>query len=422
MKMLKIRGTLRSTEYLSIIGIVLFIFYAYVTGGLIKYTFGNYRNATIILAVYLLILISVVLIKRKKIIAHIDLIIYPILAAVVIHGNANLKNNDYVNLVMTIGVFAFALVLRRMDNWEIPAVKTIIVVSAFFAIVSVAFGLMPSFYTSTIVPLFFDLNQTNLIHLQSSGILCGLTNSNGFNAILMVNGLCAITSFLMTSNSFTKRKWIDRGIGLLFLVILLMTGKRGPLVFCLAGIFTAYFVYHSNNPTNRIIKILAIVLAAMIIWVLGSSVFPQAFPTIGRLIGTDTIDAVRFKLYNQAIDAFKGNFLFGIGWDAFRYTFMTFGNALNVHNIYIQLLCECGIIGFIAFVLFFLWNIVSAIKKLRRVALTPDCDSKIRIILTFSVMYQVFFLMYGLTGNPLYDAPTLVVYILCCTASMKIVI
>ena len=101
---------------------------------------------------------------------------------------------------------------------------------------------------------------------------------------------------------------------------------------------------------------------------------------------------------------------------------MTFGNALNVHNIYIQLLCECGIIGFIAFVLFFLWNIVSAIKKLRRVALTPDCDSKIRIILTFSVMYQVFFLMYGLTGNPLYDAPTLVVYILCCTASMKIVI
>lgn len=410
----------RISECLSILCITLFLIYSYATGGLIKYLFGNYRNATTLLIVILAALFFFMLIKRKKIAAHYDLLMFVVLCIVVYHNNANLKNNDVVNFVMTLGVFALAIALRRINHWEGLTLKIIVFVSLFFAIASIVFGLMPSFYSNYVIPLFSDYNQSNLLHLQASGILCGLTNSNSFNAIIMVNGLCVTSAYLITTKPITRHKWADRVIWLVFLIVLLMTGKRGPLVFCIAGVFVAYFVYNSNKPASRLIKISGIIILILIAWALGSSMFPQLFPTIGRILDTDSIDIVRLALYNQAFNAFKSNPLMGIGWDAFRYKYLTFGNALNVHNIYIQLLCECGVIGTIPFVLYFLYNLVNSVKKLRKVSLTGNHEAQVQINLTFSVLYQVFFLLYGLTGNPLYDAPTLLVYVLACTVANKI--
>lgn len=411
---------IRTSECLSILCILLFFAYSYATGGLIKYLFGNYRNAASLLIASLAVLFFFIIIKRRKISAHYDLIMFVAICIVVFHNNANLKNNDIVNLVMTLGIFALAIALRRTNRWEEPTLKTIVFVSLFFAITSILFGLMPSFYRNNIIPLFSDYNQSNLLHLQASGILCGLTNSNGFNAIIMVNGICVVSTYLITAKTLTGHKWCDRLIWLTFMVVLLMTGKRGPLVFCIAAIFIAYFVFNSNKPASRLVKIFGFIVLIMIAWALGSSMFPKLFPSIRRIVDADSIDVVRLALYDQAINAFKNNPLLGIGWDAFRYKYLTFGNALNVHNIYLQLLCECGVIGTIPFALYFIINCVSAIKKLRRVNMTEKCEAQIQINLTFSVLYQVFFLMYGLTGNPLYDAPTLLVYVLACTAANKI--
>lgn len=415
------REIVRSRSQLfSVLVVAIFIIYSYATGGLIKYIFGNYRNASATLIVCVFLLLANELARRKRIAVHSDLLIYIILSLVVFHNNANLKNGDIVNAVLTVGVFILAVILRRVDRWEFAVAKIIIFASGINALVSIAFGLMPSFYMSRIIPLFTDSNQLNLTHLQSKGILCGLTNSNSFNAILMVNGLAFISAFLITKTPLTKRVWLDRLVALLFLIVLLMTGKRGPLVFCVAAIFVAYLVYNSDKAISRWMRVVGITLFLLIVWIIGSSMFPQLFPSIGRLIDTDSIDVVRLALYNQAINVFRNHTLVGIGWDAFRYNYLTFGNALNVHNIYIQLLCECGIIGAIPFFGYFLLNIRSAIKKLRKKRSGKEHDHYDELVLTISVLYQVFFLMYGLTGNPLYDAPTLLVYVICCAAAAKI--
>lgn len=412
----------RISECLSILGVIFFIAYSYATGGLIKYLFGNYSNALTLLIVNLAVILFFMLIKRNNLSIHYDLLFFIVICVVVFHNNANLKNNDLVNIVMTLGSFLLAIILRRTEHWEGPALKSIWGFSLFFAIVSIMFGLMPSYYSNNIIPLFSEYNQSNLLHLQASGILCGLTNSNSFNAIIMVNGLCVASTYLITSNKITRYKWCDRLIWLVFFIVLLMTGKRGPLIFCLAGIFIAFYIFNSNKPANRLIKVSGIIVLFLIAWALGSSMFPHLFPSIVRIVDTDSVDIVRLALYNQAFNAFRNNPLLGIGWDAFRYQYVTFGNALNVHNIYIQLLCECGVIGTIPFLLFFSYNIVSAIRKLRKASNSGICTTQAQNYLTFSVLYQAFFLLYGLTGNPLYDAPTLLVYILACTVANKIIL
>ena len=376
----------KASEVFAVLTLAVFSVYSYATGGLVKYIYGNYRNAsmTLLLSVFLFTVFECV--NKKRILVKKDLLVYPLLALIVLHGNANLRNNDVVNAVMTIGVFAFSILLRRIDNWERPMLKILASLSAFNALASVALGLLPSLYLSRVVPLFADSNRANLLHLQSRGILCGLTNSNSFNAILMVNGLSVMTAFIITGKSLTRRRWLDKILAILFLVVLLMTGKRGPLVFCIAAIFTASYVYNSNRPASRLIKIIGIVILLMGLWVVGSSVFPRVFPAVGRLLDTDSVDVVRLALYNQAINVFKSKPFFGIGWDAFRYNYTTFGYALNIHNIYIQLLCECGIIGALPFFLFFIWNITQTIKKLHRERMKTEHSADLELILFFSVL------------------------------------
>ena len=68
----------------------------------------------------------------------------------------------------------------------------------------------------------------------------------------------------------------------------------------------------------------------------------------------DKISAGRWTTYKQSFELFLKHPIKGIGWGNF--TFMNYnpylGEAvLNVHNIYLKLLCETGVIGFFSFVI-----------------------------------------------------------------------
>jgi len=115
--------------------------------------------------------------------------------------------------------------------------------------------------------------------------------------------------------------------------------------------------------------------------------------------------------------------LLGIGWYGFRNLYQTTiynlsagvqGMYLDAHNVYMQLLCETGIIGFVAYLIVVIYFLVETIRLLRQ----DETDGVRYRTLLFSFAFQIYYLVYSFTGNCLYDY-TYYIYVLACCAMLS---
>jgi O-antigen ligase len=95
---------------------------------------------------------------------------------------------------------------------------------------------------------------------------------------------------------------------------------------------------------------------------------------------------------------------------------------MDAHNVYLQLLAEVGILGFLIFIFIFLYSLIKTISLFRNIGnneihLTDDYH----YYLSFSLAMQVYFLVYCLSGNPLYDAQVFYPYVVACAISYSII-
>ena len=75
---------------------------------------------------------------------------------------------------------------------------------------------------------------------------------------------------------------------------------------------------------------------------------------------------------------------------------------MNAHNVYLQLLCETGILGFLIFMSGAIELFVRTLKLLKKnIRDSFSIGSKGTIF--FVLTMQIFFWLYSLTGNCLYD-------------------
>ena len=72
----------------------------------------------------------------------------------------------------------------------------------------------------------------------------------------------------------------------------------------------------------------------------------------------------------------------------------------NVHNVFIQILCETGILGMSCF-LYFIYSMWKRLKFLLKNI--SKFNEKQKLLVRYSALLQVFFFCYCLTGNCLYD-------------------
>ena len=70
------------------------------------------------------------------------------------------------------------------------------------------------------------------------------------------------------------------------------------------------------------------------------------------------------------------------------------------HNVYIQLLAETGIIGFLSYAIAITTSLLMSIKKLKNAL--KGKNKMVMEILGFSILMQIIFIIYSITGNPLY--------------------
>lgn len=266
--------------------------------------------------------------------------------------------------------------------------------------------LSPSVYNAYILPLFTSSDQNSLEWQASFGTSYpGFTSQVGYTSFFLSTAIGGL--FCFRKNTFGH---LFIPLELILMFGMLLTGKRGPFVYLIIALLIIYFFEsHGRDRFIRVFQIIGIVLFIYLVMFLlakytGNASIERIFDSLQTFVTThDVEDAGREQLRNKAMEYFYTNPIFGIGWGNFRRMYTL--RSTHVHCIYIQLLCETGIIGFLVFCLFFAANLFGTISKLK------NCrDAMEKSWLMFSIFMQIYFLLYGITGNPLYDVEETILY------------
>lgn len=244
------------------------------------------------------------------------------------------------------------------------------------------------------------------------GYVPGLTSNFSMNAIYQSIAVC-----FLFSEYLSNRKKSTLFFTIIALVCLFVAGKRAHSIFSILSCMAAYFV--SKKDSKLMNKILMFVIVGFIgigAFLFLSNYIPELMNVVNRfalLFEEGDLTNGRSELYSVAITLWRQHMVFGNGWGAYAYNYPSYfinadGAITNdAHNVYLQLLCEVGIVGALFIILLMIYFFVSAYKNIVE---NNDLTKVEDLITKFSFCYQIFFLLYCFTGNPLYDHYCYVVY------------
>lgn len=344
---------------------------------------------------------------------------YIMLVVLVSVPRNDMTTTDVLLLFATLEM-TFLIMQRKIDLGY--CFRILFAVYIIHAVCTIVLRFTPDFYISRIAPL-FPQRTDQLIKLYRAGEMAGLTSHYSVNGVFLVTGLMMTFSMFFAGNRSLKNKLYI----LVFLIALLLTGKRGQLVFGLFALFILYYIWQmqrGKNFANKWLRVLGFVLVFLVILVLISEYIPALAIGLQRIqvsLETGDLDHGRYEIWNLAFQQVKNSPVFGIGWGAFKSNIsaaLGSSRLYDVHNVYLQLLCETGIVGLVLFLFFFVYCLFHAFSVYSRILAMPDMGYSDRYFAGFSLVYQIFFLLYCMTGNPLYDLFCYIPYFMCCGVTL----
>lgn len=366
-------------EWIGLFGIVL----------LCKGVFKIYRNDTFIVLFFLLLLVNLY----------------------------RCNNNTFFDMAIMMPYILLCFFCRRDISWIELAYKILIFSNTIYAILTIFFYFNSGIYSSVAMRL-FPSSYNRLIGWYNDGCMAGLTSHYTINGLLMAMGTFMIFCQLLENwGNYTKQSKLIKVCHLmLFVISLLLTGKRGPVVFIGAAMFAVYYLHLSNRPKGRIVRIIGIGILVICLFAILFSIFPSLSTFLNRFISlseSGDITLGRERYWQLAIMCFARNPIFGIGWGRFEaVSAEMYSNAVDAHNNYLQILCETGIVGFLIFMGMALAGLYRTVKLYQQCILKSE-ETFYTYLIAFSVGFQIFFLLYGFSGNPLYTTITYMPYFVC---------
>ena len=336
----------------------------------------------------------------------------------VLHGFILYRDND---LIYAVTFCAFFIVAGTDTKWQVPLIKVLGFMGIVYALSTLILIPLKTLYINHIAPIYTG-TYSRLLEWYSQGHYPGITDHYSTNGMMLINGLLFFVSALFYNykNNINIKKYKGIFCFLLMFVPLIMCGKRAHLLFGVIAFILGYFVYTSNEK-NRYFKYFGIICALLVLLIFGYYFIPAINSVVSRFfdMGEDVSILGRYEFWDAALRAFDDNRIFGIGWFGFRTivapTVFYTGHA---HNVYIQLLCETGIVGFSVIMISFAYFLYKGYRALYYVAHNKNIIRRnMQILVLFAFMYQIYFLLYCATGNPLYDVYVFPVYFASCSIS-----
>lgn len=237
------------------------------------------------------------------------------------------------------------------------------------------------------------------LDFKRSGFIVGFSFQTAVTGFYLSILTCVLFMIIIEKKSvITNWKYIIAMLGTFMLTFL--TGKR---IFIFATIIVCFAVYLFNYRKNIIRTILLFsVMMIVVVYLFNNTIIGDRL--IYRMNLADSSRG-RIGIYTLMLDGIAQNPIFGHGLTS---TTTYIKNYLNGHNIYLQLLYETGIIGFAIMTAMFVLNLIRGIKVINAYKGMGK-----EIYICFSCLaIELLFLMWGFTGNPLYDTYPFLIYMI----------
>lgn len=399
-------------------GIFLIILIAF-SKSLFKTLYGGNTGAMIVLVVGIALTFLSNLRKSKLYFKFTAFsLLWTIVFAIAISNNYDLKyGNKMAVAQLAIGTL-LVLLLQTNDLWCSSVIKIVKGFALFNLITGVALLFAKNLLIRYIVPLFqldasSEYYSNELIQQINNGYMTGLTSHYSTMGIYMSIGMCFFAGSIFNDKDRIDKKDL---VGIAIMLIgTFLSGKRSALLFPAISILLVYFSFFKPKNASRRYNYIGIMAIILLTSALIMTMIPGLGGAIGRvldILGSTDLNDITNKRYEMlwlpAIYLFLDSPIFGIGWGNFKYSFTKYyafkANQNNTHNVYLQLLCETGIVGSIII----LGTMFASVVTIGR-TLSAWRKGKISIqqnqlmVLGVSMAMQLYFFLYSLSGNPLYD-------------------
>ena len=328
-------------------------------------------------------------------------------------------SGGFISNFKPVVIFIFLILSHGSSRWHEFFFKLLLISTVFFAVTTIWLffdtGSYLKFFANNMYPdkaaAFFQKN-VNLGHTT------GVFDHYSHLGIVLGNGLTLVAAIIMCRIGEKKRSVMLYILLAMVLVALVFCAKRGQLVFSVAGVLITALLYFRGLIGKRLIRTLIFVVAVIVLFSIIMEYSPILQNYVGRFSHLDTDEAVqeRYSYWSIALNQFSENPIFGIGWKAFRT--LNYKNN-DVHNMYLQILCETGILGAIVFLTLFITCFVFATRNLIAIRNSKESVDPIqKLACIFSLSYQIYFFLYGLTGNPQNLYYSCMPYVIACSMTL----
>lgn len=351
-----------------------------------------------------LILNRYMTISKDQIIS-IVLIILIVLSQIVSANFSVFKDNSINITVFRIAIMFIGALFFLNGNWYKYGVRIILIFASIHVFFTIFEYISPeSFFT--IASRFLSAELFGKIRLFfTRGTYSGITNQTGRNSFYITVAISILYSSIIKTN--VKPQAIQMLAFITSILALLLTGKRGPLLANMLVMLFMYIYKEKARGKKILIKTVRFLFIMTLVFIFLFLVFPEALSPIKRTIikrAQSNVVSGRMDLYVYALDLFKRKPIFGWGANAYMNFY-----GFDTHNIYLQMLSENGIIGFVLFISFVIFNLLKTFKTLKFVIQINDNN---KTYLYFSLYTQLYFIFYGLSGNTFSDNFIFIVYLI----------
>lgn len=328
-----------------------------------------------------------------------------------------LFTNSLSTAVIYLGVWCIGFLLKLLLPIFRDSSKYIVNCMLAFSLLHVLATLFQMIFPAFITALNSHILDDNTLYRNilflGHNAYAGITGQTGTNAFYLAVFIgivvCSLTALPQQKNT----KFVLLCAAIVAFVALIATQKRGPLLFSVIGIVIVLFILYvkRNKDIFRftiLITLFSVMIAILLVYTSYGQIVVNRF-----LYGSyGDISSNRFPMYILMWKGFMEQPIMGHGIASTSVLVQDLGKSTG-HNIYLQSLYDIGIFGTICLLIYMYKSIERTIRMI------SDCSYKKRAsdlvyYLLISLYLQTFILLYGLTGNPIYDHFQFFIYMIAC--------
>ena len=290
-------------------------------------------------------IIGVLLSSYKNVFKIKKKVLYEILSAIVVLTSIIFSVDTQETILFGIVILAFSFITNSIMDKNIDYKRTIVkfmyLLSSIHVIAVILELIVPDIIMKINAVILTRESYSVVFYLFNQGKYSGIAPQTGTVAYFILVYLI-ISLFIF----WEQKNIVSFCLNVVGFIALISTCKRAPLLVYILILFCcfAYYLITKNKGTNKIIinVLIGIVLIVMLIY---------AITAFGYLFIEGDIEGIssgRWQIYEFMINAFFKSPIIGNGFG-----YVQFVQGIAGHNIFLQLLCEYGLLAVVFFVWFF---------------------------------------------------------------------